>query len=99
MYKYIAPGQGQNNLCFQCLFHIHKYFVRLFFSWKGFPFNVDLAVKSVKVITGSWLSHMFLCSSLDKYMSHFVAIGSAVPEKKIFEGFFLHMGMVAILVV
>ena len=49
---------------------------------------------SKNAVSKRWCSD----NSLNCYISFFVAIGSAFPEKKIFEGFLPYMGMAAILV-
>ena len=51
--------------------------------------NICLTIMSIRI---------YIYSGPNCYMSCFIAIGSAVPEKKIFEGFLPCMGMAAILV-
>ena len=58
----------------------------------------DLAVKEVKITPGSSFDQTMMGWSPGCYIPSFVEIRSPVPEKKIFEGFLPHMGMVANLV-
>ena len=58
----------------------------------------DLAVKYVKVTSGSSFEYTMVSRSPRCYIPSFVEIGQPVPIKKIFERFLPYMGMAAILV-
>ena len=65
---------------------------------KAYVTKFDLAVKQVKVVPGSSFEQTMMGWSPQCYKPSFVKIGPPVLEKKIFEGFLLYMGVVAILV-
>ena len=62
-------------------------------------FKIGLAVKSVKVITGSSFAQTMMGWRPRCYIPSFVEIGPLVLEKKIFEWFLPYMGLVAIMVI
>ena len=65
---------------------------------KALVTKFDLAVKQVKVTSGSSFEQTMMGLSPRCYIPSFMEIGLRVPEKKIFEGFLPYMGGVAILV-
>ena len=75
-----------------------KSIVFTFSHVKAYVSKIDLAVKYVKVISGSSFAQLLMGWSPRCYIPSFVEIGPPVLEKNIFEWFLPYMGMVAILV-
>ena len=69
------------------------------FSYGKAQFTIfDLAIKKVKVNSGSSFIQTMMGWSAQCYMPSFVEIDPSVPEKKIFERFLPYRGVAAILV-
>ena len=93
IYSYILPG-------FRSLAAIVSEISSVFtFSYrKTFVTKFDLAVKLVEVTRGSSFEQPMMGWCHQCYIPSFMEIGLPVAEKMIFEGFFLYMGVAAILV-
>ena len=68
------------------------------FYIKTYVTKFDLAVKYVKVNPGASFEQTMMGWSPKRSIPSFMEIGPPIPEKKIFEGFLPHMGLVAMLV-